>query len=93
MFDDAVLSEGTSQKSICCTIPLERGTESIEITQGESWVGARGWTGGREFLLAGDRGLVLQDDKVLEAEDGDGCPEKVNILNAPELRTSKWLPQ
>ena len=36
-------------------------------------VAARGWGRGRGVVFNGDRVSVLQDDKVLEMDGGDGC--------------------
>ena len=36
-------------------------------------------------MFNGDRVSVLQDEKVLETDGGDGCSNNVNVLNATEL--------
>ena len=45
-------------------------------------------------VFQGDRVSVWEDEKVLEMDvggGGDGCSNNMNMLNATELCTFKWL--
>lgn len=52
-------------------------------------VGARGWERSGALVFHGCRVSVLQDEKVLEVDSGDGCTA-VNVPNVSEL-TYKWF--
>lgn len=47
---------------------------------------------GKEGVSNMSRVLVWEDGKVLEIDDGDGCTIMcINIFNATELYTLKWI--
>lgn len=76
-----MFSKGTGhQKTYTVPFSSNEVLTIVEITEGESWVGARGWAGGGEFPLPGGQVWVLQDNRVLEAEEGDGCRTKRTCL-------------
>lgn len=71
-------------------ISLTRGTQSSQIQKQkvERWL-----TGveGRGMGSYHPTVLALQMKKVLWVDGGDECIKNVNLLNATELYTSKWL--
>lgn len=88
---DIMLREGTGHKK-ACTVPfhLNEVLRVIEIKEGESRVGAGAGQGeGSHCLLGTEFGFARW-----QSSGGGGwrrSPEKVNVLNALELHTSKWL--
>lgn len=74
------------------TVPfhLNEVLRVIEITEGESRVGVGHWAGGQSHCLLGTEFGFAR----WQSSGGGGwrrSPEKVNVLNALELPTSKWL--
>ena len=78
-----------SQKDKHCMIPFTRTVKFIETESGT--VVVRGLKReNREWLFYGDSASALEDERVL-GMDGGTLKNNVNVLNATELYTWKWL--